>query len=101
MVIPNRYALGDTVTFAANFQVADADHDPTTVKFTIRNPTGIETTYVYGTDPELTKISVGDYEIELTLNISRSWHYEWEAEGVNKGLIEQRVIVRRSKVTGS
>ena len=59
--------IGDRVTVTAAFvNDADAAVDPTTVTFHQQMPDGTITSYVYGTDAEVTKSSTGNYTFKRT-----------------------------------
>ena len=64
------YDLGDmrrlTVTFT---NLAGFVADPTGVSFSIRNPDGTATAYVYGTDAELVKSAVGIYYVDFAITL--------------------------------
>ena len=53
--------------------------DPTTVTFVFRKPSDSVTTYVYGTDSQLVKDSVGNYHVDLTPAAGEhgEWQYRW------------------------
>lgn len=53
--------------------------DPLTVQVELRKPDGTLTTYVYGTDAELTKISVGLYQMLILLNQTGTYRWRWTA----------------------
>lgn len=57
----------------------DSDTDPTTITFKLLSPDGIETSYVYGTDSEVQKESVGDYTADIRPTYGGRWRYRWEA----------------------
>lgn len=61
---PNQiYYPGDRVYIPATFTDADTDSpaDPDTVTFTLKNPNGSLSTFVFGTASEVTKVSTGTY----------------------------------------
>lgn len=85
----NTYQVGDVPRVYARFQSESLiDHDPTTVKCTIEEPDGTQTTYVYGTDPELEQTATGRYKVELDAIDAETqagvWHYRWWSEGTGK-----------------
>ena len=51
--------------------------DPTAVKADVTDPNGGSTTYVFGTDPELTKISKGFYQIAFPVSILKTWRVDY------------------------
>lgn len=68
------FDLGDrfkaTVTFTDDNGTAA---DPTTVTFTVRQPDGTDTDYVYGTASEVTKTATGAYKLLLTASSAGLW----------------------------
>lgn len=61
-VATENYDVGDVVRVAAAFlNDASAAVDPTTITFILSDPLGVQTSFVYGTDSEVTKQSTGNY----------------------------------------
>lgn len=63
----SHYMRGSRVVVTAEFRVPDSKGsltNPTTVTFTARLRGETATAYVYGTDPEVTRPSIGVYELE-------------------------------------
>ena len=78
----NVYDKGDLVRLPANFKNAvGADTDPTGVTFAFTTPAGVITTYVYLTDAQLVKDSVGNYHVDLTVNEAGMYYYRWAGTG--------------------
>jgi hypothetical protein len=56
------FDVGDKPVFTATFKnTAEALTDPSTVIFIWRTPAGVETSYTYGVDSQVTKTSTGVY----------------------------------------
>jgi len=90
------YDVGDRVRLTANFKDdLGADTDPTTVVVSVAAPDGTITSYTYGTDPEVTKASVGNYAYEETMTTEGSVQYRWVATTPD-GAGEGSFIVRRT-----
>ena len=73
---PGRLYVAQPIQLRATFlNDSDAVTNPTTVSFLLRSPCGTETTYVYGTDDEITRPSTGVYlgDIMLFPNEVGSW----------------------------
>jgi hypothetical protein len=67
--------LGQLLTVTATFEnAAGTKVDPSTVKADVTTPDGVATTYVFGTDDELTKSSTGIYVLALTVNQAGPWY---------------------------
>lgn len=93
------YDRGDLVGVQATFKTADGTLvDPTAVTFMVRNPDDRVTTFVYGTDSDLTRISAGFYQCVLDINKAGTWHYRWASTGTGQAAEEGSFIVRVSDV---
>ena len=98
--MPDSYDKGDLIEVEGQFKrVSDGElFDPTTVKFAFKKPGAATVTYEHGVDAELTKDSVGVYQVELDLDTSGNWHYRMYAEGTGQTAAEGSVHVRDSNV---
>lgn len=78
------YDIGDLRRLSVAFKdINGAAADPTTVTFRMRKPDGTVTTYVFGTDSELVKDSVGNYHVDWTFALAgrHVWRFEGSAGG--------------------
>lgn len=75
------YEVGDRPSISSTFTSGGTLTDPTTLTFTYRTPAGVETTWVYGTNPEIVRSSLGVYTLELPLTEAGRWDYKWTATG--------------------
>ena len=93
------YTVGDTLTFTATFNVGGVLTDPGAVTFTLENPSGASTDYVYGVAPEVTKVAVGSYSASVALGAVGTWTFTWTgttpAVGVSTG---SRELLRPHRV---
>jgi hypothetical protein len=98
MLAPGKLYPGTQIDLTINLQnAAEADVDPATLTFKLMSPDGVETTYVYGTDAEITKQSVGDYTARITPDKAGRWHYRWITTGSGTVLAsEGDFLVQRS-----
>lgn len=62
--------------------------DPTTVTFSWLKPDGTTVAYIYGTDAELVKDSVGNYHVNITYDQKGRQTLKWTATGTVE-LVEQ------------
>lgn len=69
---------GQLVEVTAEFRVGATLTDPTTVTFIVDPPTEPPTTYVYGTDPEVTKLSTGRYQVKFVVPVGGTWRVRGE-----------------------
>lgn len=70
-----KYVIGDGFRLKATFTVDDVVTDPTTVTFKLKDPDGLITTYVYGVNAEVVKVSTGIYYIDVTVSKALTWFY--------------------------
>lgn len=79
---PGRYFVNTSMRLTAHFENdAGTDVDPSTVTFRLMSPCGVESSYVYGTDSEVGKSSVGDYYADFVPDEAGRWFYRWESTG--------------------
>ena len=79
---PGKYYVNTVVRLTVNFEEDDGDDvDPTTVTFKTMSPSWVETSYVYGTDDEVQKASVGNYTADVTPDEAGRWRFRWETTG--------------------
>ena len=90
MLAPGRNHINSPIQISLNLQTnAGVDVDPTTLTFKTWSPCGVTTTYVYGTDSEVSKSSVGDYDAVFTPDESGRWFYRWEATGTGTTIAKE------------
>ncbi len=92
----NTYDIGDLTVVEANFSDAETPVDPTTVTLRIMAPDEMTTTWVFGTNPEVTNPTVGNYRALIKLDLSGLWHYRWESTGAGQAAEEGALRVRPS-----
>jgi hypothetical protein len=103
----NWYDVGDRVRVYTETPFQDAatppvPFDPDVVTVLVRAPGGTVTAYEYGADPEVVKLDVGEYELELDVEAAGEYRYRFQGEtsgGENQGASEGRFGVRRQGVT--
>jgi hypothetical protein len=87
---PGKDYINSPVRVGIHFENSDGDDiDPTTVGFKTKSPSGIETTYVYGTDSEIAQIDTGDFYAEVTPDEAGRWFYRWYTTGTNKTIAQE------------
>jgi hypothetical protein len=100
----NIYDRGDRIRIYTSTVFQDKDgtaFDPDTVTFLVKNPAGTVANYIYGTDVEVIKETVGNYVLTIDLHDSGPWYYRIEgksATGQNRGAAENVFVVRKSTV---
>lgn len=57
--------------------------DPPTVTLSTMSPACVQTTYSYGDDDEMSRISTGVYAADITPDESGMWSYRWVTTGTN------------------
>ena len=75
------YHVGDLRRIAGAWTVATVATDPTTITFHMREPDGVVTTYIHGTDVALVKDSTGNYHVDWTLAKVGRHRYRWVGTG--------------------
>lgn len=75
----NTYDVGDKVRTQVSFTDDGVVTDPSAITYKFKTPAGVTTTYVYGTDVQLVKLSTGIYYVDLT--IALEGRYDWRFEG--------------------
>lgn len=95
----NEYVPGNVVRCSVTFtDSVGAALDPTTVSCTVTAPETLPVTYVYGTDVELVKDSVGNYHIDLTANTQGIWYYRFFSTGIGTAAFEDKFGISESSV---
>lgn len=95
------YDVGDERRLAAAFtDLAGDAADPSTVRFTIEEPDGTVTEYVYGTDAELVKASTGNYYVDWP--IAQAGYHSWRMAGTGTAAAaEEASFTARHRKTGA
>jgi acylphosphatase len=96
----NTYEVGGRVTLTGRFRYGTAKtaFDPDVVGLKIKLPNGIVSTYIYGTNAELEKVTTGQYKLELDISQYGAHYYYWYSTGTGKTAGENMFDVRKSKV---
>jgi hypothetical protein len=93
----SRYTKGQVVVVTASFSVDGELDDPTTVTFKVKDPSGNVGTFVYGIDPEVTRVSLGVYKTEIECDESGDFWYRIEADGSVIDATEKTFTVANSQ----
>ena len=98
MLAPGKHYVNAPISIPVNFKdTSGNDVDPTTVTLRVLNPWGSESTYVYGTDSEVTRSDAGDYVGAFTPDLEGRWHYRWQTTGTGTtGALEGNFLVQVS-----
>ena len=93
----DKITVGETVKFTANISnLKNKLEDPVGIMFKIKDPLGVLTTYLYGTDAQLLKDSLGKYTIDLILPIAGKYKIRWETTAPNISIEENTIIAEAS-----
>lgn len=81
LLIPGKIYPGSTVRITGTFlDQDDSDTDPSvSIVFKLRSPSGVETSYTYGTDAAVQRQNEGDYACDVLVTEGGRWRYRWEA----------------------
>ena len=84
------FATGETIRARATYTDPDTGTliDPATVSVAIRAPSGGITTYVYQTDPELSKVSLGVFQVSIPLSEVGTYKWKWTGTATNKSAVD-------------
>lgn len=86
---PGRIDVGSEMQFTVAFtDQNDVPTDPTTVVFRSRSPSGVESTYTFGSSDEIQNPSTGNYTATITLDEAGKWELRWQATGPTFALKE-------------
>lgn len=87
MLAPGKRYVNSPISMNVNFtDTSGDDYDPETVTLKIIDPGGVETSYVYGTDDEVTRADSGNYVGTIRPDRGGRWFRRWEAQ--TAGVIE-------------
>jgi hypothetical protein len=68
-----------------------------TVVGKVRSPDGGETSYTYGTDPEVVRDDVGVYHLDLRLTAEGPWSVRFVGTGALVAAVESLITARASR----
>jgi len=95
---PGKIYVETELRLTASFTDSDGDPvDPDTVTFKTCSPSGNKAAYVFGTDSEVQKASVGNYTADIVPDKAGRWHFRWETTGTGKAVkLEGDFVVKKS-----
>lgn len=98
----HRYDVNDLVRFAVSFVSTDGVTlaDATHVTFHVKNPLGSVASYLNsgGIGGSITRVAVGQFAKEMTLDLVGSYFYRWSGTGGVQANEEWSALVDRSFV---
>lgn len=87
-----RQIFGNGSIIRARVTYTDPDSgavvDPLAVSVVVRAPDGTLTTYIYGTDAELVKSSVGVYYVLITLAQVGTYKWKWTGTATEQAVVD-------------
>lgn len=76
------YFQGSQVRVMATFENnLHALADPSVITARLKTPAGVTTVYIYQTNVELVRASLGIYYVDLLVNAAGVWSYRFEGTG--------------------
>lgn len=108
MTALDQYNLNDVMSVIGRFYVRDPLNtsmrtltDPTTAKCYVEQPNNtVEVEYTYPSSPEISKLAVGIFMIDIPASISGPWRFRWDGDGAVEASVEGYCVVLPSKVLG-
>src|SRR4051794_15649354 len=97
-IYENSYDIGEVVRLGLTVKVAGVLTDPTTLTATVKDPSGTVTTYIYGTDSALVKISTGTFHLDVDATAAGTWNVRLASTGNGKGAEQGAFYVNPSNV---
>lgn len=92
------FYVGQQIKIDATFTNLAGDvTDPTTITAKLRSPDGTITTYVYGTDAALTKVSTGLFRLLYTVAEEGEHHWRMLGTGAVIAAVEGTFVGRESQ----
>ncbi len=93
------YDNGDLVRAATAFTNSGGSAaDPSNITVKYRIGAGVISSYVYGTDAEVVRDSVGNYHIDILMENPGVYHIRWEGTGTVTAADEDTWIVKQSRL---
>jgi hypothetical protein len=97
MLVPGKIYIGTDLCLPATFKDGCGDLiDPDSVIFRTKSPRGVQASYTYGVNTQVTRDSVGVYSVEINPGEAGRWFYRWETAAPSLGF-EGNFIVQASK----
>lgn len=97
--MPNIYDVGDKIRISGDFtDINDEDIDPTVTTFKFTDPSGNTTTYIYETDDELARDSLGHFHVDISIDEAGTWYYRWIGTGAVQAAEEGHFTVREPHI---
>lgn len=99
MTTENTYDVGDLIDLTA--AVTDANGaavDPTTIVWKVRGPSGNVSTYNYPSGGDITRTSLGNFKLQVSLDQPGEWIHQWRSTGAQAGG-EGKFYARRPEIS--
>lgn len=96
----NEYPYGQSVLLETTEEFTDKDGtavDPDVVRIYVQQPDNTESIYVYNVDPEVVRVTTGEYYMVQTCEQAGYWYYRIEGEssgGENMGAWEYKFLIK-------
>jgi hypothetical protein len=93
-----KYYIGALIELRGRFVNPDTstELDPTAVMCDVLTPSSVTTTYVYGVDVELVKVSTGLYTLSVEATEPGEWQYRWYSTGIGQAAEERMFKVEET-----
>ena len=92
------FTEGDLVRVSVLFLVDDSPLDPNVVTLRYKNPAGTITVWVYLTDAQVVRDSVGLFRADINANAGGVWSFRWEGTGPAQGAGQDTFTVTATNI---
>lgn len=96
MLQPNQYLIGNATVLSVVISKDNVHADPDVVQLLVESPTGVTSTYTYGSGSVIVKTAVGMYKANIDLLTAGVWKYRWQTAAPDTGAVESEFFVNES-----
>ena len=94
----NLYDIGDVIRCTGTFaDASNAATDPALVTVKVKAPDGTITTYTYGVDDALVRLTTGTYYVDVPATAAGQWWYRFHSTGSGQSADEHYFQVEQSQ----
>lgn len=94
MMTRNAYDIGDLVRCTSAFAASGTNVNPEAIMFKVKTPSGVVTTYTYGTDTALVRDATGVYHVDVSATEAGEYVYRFWSTGIGQAAAEGQFVVK-------